>query len=54
MEPLFQAMDAAWKRIYFDLPGMGKTKCEQWITGNDQILDVVLGFIDTIIPNAVY
>lgn len=51
MESVFQAMDTAWKRIYFDLPGMGKTKGEQWITGNDQMLDVILGFIDAIIPN---
>ena len=26
MEPVFQTMGKAWKRIYFDLPGMGKTK----------------------------
>ena len=51
MEPVFQRMDTAWKRIYFDLPGMGKTKGEPWITGSDQMLDLVFGFIDTILPN---
>ena len=51
MEPIFQAMDTAWKRIYFDLPGMGKTKGEPWITGSDQMLDLVFDFIDTVIPN---
>ena len=51
MEPVFQTMDTAWKRIYFDLPGMGKTKGEPWITGSDQMLDLVLGFIDAVIHN---
>ncbi|AOZ92543.1 alpha/beta fold hydrolase [Paenibacillus crassostreae] len=51
MEPILQTMDTAWKRIYFDLPGMGQTKGEEWITGSDQMLEVVLGFIDAIIPN---
>lgn len=51
MEPVFKGMDNAWKRIYFDLPGMGKTKGAPWITGSDPMLDVVLGFIDAVIPN---
>ncbi len=50
MEPLFQTLDAAWKRIYFDLPGMGKTKGQPWIIGSDQMLDLVLDFIDAVIP----
>lgn len=51
MEPVFQSSVASWKRIYFDLPGMGKTKAEPWINNSDQMLDIVLGFIDTVIPN---
>ncbi len=51
LEPVFQEMDTAWKRIYFDLPGMGKTKGEPWITGSDQMLDLIFGFIDAVIPN---
>lgn len=51
LEPVFQAMDTPWQRIYFDLPGMGKTKGQPWITGTDQMLDVVLEFIDGILPN---
>ncbi|MDQ0092049.1 pimeloyl-ACP methyl ester carboxylesterase [Paenibacillus anaericanus] len=51
MEPVFQTINTPWKRIYFDLPGMGKTKGEQWITGSDQMLDLVLDFIDAVIPN---
>ncbi len=51
MEPVFKTMDTPWKRIYFDLPGMGKTKGKPWITGPDQMLDLILEFIDAIIPN---
>ena len=51
MEPIFQSMDAPWQRIYFDLPGMGKTQGRPWITGTDQMLKVVLEFIDGVIPN---
>lgn len=51
MEPVFESMDAPWQRIYFDLPGMGKTQGRPWITGSDQMLEVVLEFIDGVIPN---
>ncbi|MBN2115414.1 MAG: alpha/beta hydrolase [Anaerolineales bacterium] len=51
MEPVFQSMDTPWQRIYFDLPGMGKTKGQPWITGTDQMLRLILEFIDGIIPN---
>ena len=51
MEPVFQSIDQPWQRIYFDLPGMGRTKGAPWITGSDQMLEVVLEFIDGIIPN---
>ena len=50
MEPIFQSLDAAWQRIYFDLPGMGKTKGPAWISGTDQMLEVILEFIDGILP----
>ena len=51
MEPVFDTADKAWKRIYFDLPGMGKTKGASWINGSDRMLDLVLEFIVTVIPN---
>ena len=50
MEPVFETLDTRWKRIYFDLPGMGNTEGKPWIKGSDQMLEVVLGFIDAIIP----
>ena len=50
MEPVFRSMDTPWQRIYFDLPGMGKTPGQPWITGTDQMLEFVLEFIDRLIP----
>lgn len=49
MEPLFVQRNG-WKRIYPDLPGMGKTPGMNWITTQDQVLEIVLKFIDQVIP----
>ena len=49
MEPLFTSR-AKWRRIYPDLPGMGKTRAAGWITNQDHMLEVVLEFIDAIAP----
>lgn len=46
MEPLF-AERIGWRRLYPDLPGMGKTRAADWITQQDGMLDLVLAFIDT-------
>jgi pimeloyl-ACP methyl ester carboxylesterase len=50
MEPIF-ASRPRWKRIYFDLPGMGRTRGEPWIDCSDKVLEVVLAFVDRILPN---
>ena len=42
--------DDGWKRIYLDLPGHGRTPGKDWITNQDGMLDVVLDFIDAVIP----
>ncbi len=49
MEPVFKNR-SGWQRIYFDLPGMGQTPGEDWITNSDQMLDIVLEFIDAVVP----
>jgi pimeloyl-ACP methyl ester carboxylesterase len=49
MEPIFQGR-TGWKRYYLDLPGTGKTPGMDWITDQDKILEVVLDFIDSVIP----
>lgn len=49
MEPLFTQRDG-WLRIYPDLPGTGLTPSIDRLATHDQMLDVVLAFIDTVIP----
>jgi pimeloyl-ACP methyl ester carboxylesterase len=49
LEPIFKRREG-WKRFYPDLPGHGRTPGKDWITNQDKILDVVLDFIDHIIP----
>jgi pimeloyl-ACP methyl ester carboxylesterase len=50
MEPIFKTR-TNYKRIYFDLPGMGKTKSESWIKGTDDFLKILIDFIEKIIPD---
>jgi pimeloyl-ACP methyl ester carboxylesterase len=50
MEPIFKTR-TNYKRIYFDLPGMGKTKGEGWIKSTDDFLKIVIDFIECIIPD---
>ncbi len=49
LEPLF-AERSGWRRIYPDLPGMGQTRAADWITRQDDMLNIVLDFMDTIAP----
>ena len=50
MEPIFRSQNG-WQRIYFDMPGMGQTPDAAWITGSDQMLDVVDEFVAQVIGN---
>jgi pimeloyl-ACP methyl ester carboxylesterase len=50
MEPILKKRKG-WQRIYLDLPGMGRTPAEEWITNSDQMLEILLDFIDAVIPN---
>ncbi|MFP3361824.1 alpha/beta hydrolase, partial [Planococcus sp. SIMBA_143] len=45
---------SGYKRIYFDLPGMGKTKEYHQVENADDMLETVLDFIQKIIPNQPY
>jgi len=51
MEPIFEKYYLPFKRIYFDLPGMGQTEGSEWIDGSDKMLDFIIDFINSIIPN---
>ena len=48
LEPLF-VNRPGWQRIYLDLPGMGRTPGAEHIKNSDDMLTVVLEFIDAII-----
>lgn len=47
-EPIFDHRPG-WRRIYLDLPGMGRTTAGPSITSQDHILAVVLKFIDQVL-----
>ena len=50
IEPLF-AHRSGWRRIYPDLPGMGgQTSGPDWMTNSAQMIDVILAFVDAVIP----
>jgi pimeloyl-ACP methyl ester carboxylesterase len=50
MEPILRRRKG-WFRVYPDLPGMGRTPCEEWIKNSDQMLEVVMDFIDEVVPD---
>lgn len=49
LEPLFEGHEG-WERFYVDLPGHGNTHAPEWLKNDDQVLDVLLRFIDRVIP----
>jgi pimeloyl-ACP methyl ester carboxylesterase len=53
LEPIFRQREG-WQRVYFDLPGMGRSPGPAWLINSDQMLDVVSAFIETVIPNQSY
>ncbi|WP_342565419.1 alpha/beta hydrolase [Paenibacillus sp. FSL R7-0345] len=53
MEPIFEKIPG-WRRIYLDLPGMGQTKDYDRIGNSDDMLEAVIQFIETLVPNQDY
>ncbi|SJZ47877.1 Pimeloyl-ACP methyl ester carboxylesterase [Enhydrobacter aerosaccus] len=49
-EPIF-ASHAGWRRLYPDLPGMGRSIAKEGIKAQDDILAALLAFIDRVIPD---
>ncbi len=45
LEPMFRYVPG-YRRLYPDLPGMGRTPAPETITGNDDVLDLLLGLIE--------
>lgn len=50
-EPIFAELPNKWKRIYLDLPGMGRTKGPDWINNSDDMVDFLVQFVDKVIPD---
>ncbi|WAH36759.1 alpha/beta fold hydrolase [Alicyclobacillus dauci] len=50
MEPLFEKR-TGWKRVYVDLPGMGRSDSHPSIRNSDDMLKTVLEWLDDLIPN---
>ncbi len=50
MEPLFDNR-TEFRRIYFDMPGMGLTLSHDGIQTSQDMLDFICGFIDRVIPD---
>ena len=57
-EPIFSARVGArpgdgdgpgWRRIYVDMPGHGATPAPDWLTTDDQVLDVLIDFVDAVV-----
>ena len=51
MEPIFNGRPG-WKRIYLDLPGMGRTKANDRLKTSDDMLDMVIRFCEEVIPHS--
>lgn len=49
-EPVFSTVPG-YRRLYPDLPGMGRTPAPGTITSNDDVLDLLLGLVDSTIGN---
>ncbi len=49
MEPIFENKES-WKRIYFDLPGMGKTPVPTGYKNSNDMLEFIRKFIKKVIP----
>ncbi|WP_242143117.1 MULTISPECIES: alpha/beta fold hydrolase [unclassified Bacillus cereus group] len=50
MEPVFHKY-SGYKRIYIDLPGMGKSNAPKWVNSSDGLIELLISCIEKIIPN---
>lgn len=51
MEKVFKKGNKHFKRLYIDLPGMGKSSVNESVNTADAVLDILLKLIDTLIPD---
>lgn len=50
VESHFQERDG-WQRFYVDLPGMGNTPGADWIKNSEDVIDILLKFIQQVVPD---
>ncbi|MEN3538377.1 alpha/beta hydrolase [Microbispora sp. ZYX-F-249] len=48
LEPVFRERPG-YRRVYPDLPGMGRTPVPDWFRGSDDVLELLLGLIDVVV-----
>ena len=48
-EPVFEGLEG-YRRVYIDLPGMGRTKSADWIRSADDMLELLIAFINRVMP----
>ena len=52
-EPVFERRQE-WRRIYLDLPGMGRTVAPNWVCGTDDVFRVVQAAVAALVPTGPY
>ena len=50
VESYFQDREG-WQQYYIDLPGMGKTPGADWISNSEDVIDILMEFINQLIPD---
>ncbi len=53
LEPIFKGRPG-WKRVYFDLPGMGRTRASDRLKNSDDMLRTVRQFCEEVIPDRTF
>ena len=49
MEPIFAGREG-WQRIYWDYPGLGKTRVAEWVKNQEDVLEILSGLVEAVIP----
>jgi pimeloyl-ACP methyl ester carboxylesterase len=50
LEPTFEFL-TGWRRLYVDLPGCGKSKASQSVSSQDDVLEMLLEFLGSVLAN---
>ncbi|CAJ37485.1 alpha/beta fold hydrolase [Methanocella arvoryzae] len=53
LEPIFTGRPG-YRRIYFDLPGMGQTKASRTIDNSDRMVELIVRFLEQVIPEGTF